>query len=218
MRSVSTSFVFAAVVLVGSAGLGVEIIPPSPVPLYTIVRVKHNEGSQVFVLTIRDGNLAPVDVVAGREMLIFTGPPGSYAVFGVEDGQQFMRTVVIGSNPGPSPPGPQPDPEPSLGLVIIAREAKARIAQAGMSAIPSVAANFLAANRGVAERRLTTKDQIREFLKVENRKVLAGKEAAWNGWLLAVGYALDDLEDKGRLGTVQAYGRACQEIYEGLSG
>lgn len=90
----------------------VEILPGPKVPPYSLVHVRYDAAANgvVFVLGIQSGRLIQPDMVDVQPgYLVFTGPPGSYSVHGIEAGKRFSQTVEIG---GTVPPDPDPDPDP----------------------------------------------------------------------------------------------------------
>ena len=107
----------------------IEVSPPSPVPALspTVITVTYAaENSFVMVLGVVDGKMYLPEVKdAGPGVLTFSGPPGQYAVMGMEDGKRFQTTIIVeGSGPDPDPdPDPEPDPfPPGKRFVIIIRE------------------------------------------------------------------------------------------------
>lgn len=99
--------------------LGVEADVPSEVQEHHLVMVKLQAGE--FVM-INSQSLQPVDAVRAYGGVVFTGPPGLYAVsvFNRNDEDQVLPRVSYvtitpaGPQPGPQPvpPGPQPVPPP----------------------------------------------------------------------------------------------------------
>lgn len=96
--------------------------PASPVPPYTLVRVKLEPGEKATVLA--DGFM-PVEVVRAESEIVWTGPPGRYGVLVItESGIEAFPVVIQGSAPPrPNPgPNPGPDPEPPPGPVDVPNE------------------------------------------------------------------------------------------------
>jgi hypothetical protein len=120
----------------------IEIEPASPAPIHRLVRVRYAAGAEVFVLAVRDGELVDVDLYdAGTGLLVFTGPPGSYAILGKEHNQRFQKVIKISgpSPPGPEPPGPEPPgpepPTPPPDRYGLAGRIRNAVRQAGPTAI-----------------------------------------------------------------------------------
>lgn len=118
MRTILSSLL--ACVLLSQAS-AIEISPLTP-PEHSLVRIAHSDGAAIFVMTVRNGMIAEVDTLACPGMLVFTGPPGVYAIFGNEDGQRVQEYVTIGKgvNPPPKPDDPvdpvdPDDPSPDFG-------------------------------------------------------------------------------------------------------
>lgn len=95
----------------GRTGLCSDITPANPVPPYTLVRVHLAEGERAWVI---GADLSPVDVAQTAGGLVWTGPPGRYAVLSWSALDQQQHMVVIGGTtptpPTPNPPTPDPNP------------------------------------------------------------------------------------------------------------
>lgn len=95
--------------------LGIEAAVPAEVPEHHLVMVKLQAGE--FVM-INSQTLRPVDAVRAYGGVVFTGPPGLYAVsvFNRNDEEQVLPVVhyvtITPAGPQPVPPGPQPGPQP----------------------------------------------------------------------------------------------------------
>lgn len=116
MRSLACLIAIVAAQVASAA----TISPPNPVPTFSLVRVTPGQGERVWVLPWAN-NPTPVDVVEAKNGdVVFTGPPGMYAVLWLSpngQGQAFVQIsgeVPPGPQPGPGPgPGPQPGPAPN---------------------------------------------------------------------------------------------------------
>ena len=121
MKKYKWKWLLSAVLAAGLVGIpanitrAIEVSPPSPVPSLspTVITVTYAaENSFVMVLGVVDGKMYLPDVNdAGPGVLTFSGPPGQYAVMGMEDGKRFQLTVVVEGEPDPDP-DPEPDPTP----------------------------------------------------------------------------------------------------------
>jgi hypothetical protein len=79
------------------------------VPVFTLIRVNLAEGERAWVL---NQDFTPVDVAQTTNGLVFTGPPGRYAVLAFSETTQDQKIVeIVGDIPDPGP-GPDPDPPP----------------------------------------------------------------------------------------------------------
>lgn len=119
MLSRIVAAVFLAVASLPLQARGAEVVPPGPVPRDSFAQVTFAPGdSMLGVVGIRDGQFVQLRAYADNRagVLIFNGPPGSYLVHGVENGQMVQLIVTIGGAtpvpPGPTPPGPGPGPAP----------------------------------------------------------------------------------------------------------
>jgi len=130
MRNRWTYLSSTIVLAIGLVGIpsnitrAIEVSPPSPVPALspTVITVNYAaENSFVMVLGVVDGKMYLPEVNdAGPGVLTFSGPPGQYAVMGMEDGKRFQLTVVVeGDNPVPPP---IPPPVPGVRSTVIIRE------------------------------------------------------------------------------------------------
>lgn len=104
---------------------------PAKVAPYSLVRVKLDEGERCFVLA---ADLSPVEIARIQGGLVFTGPPGRYAVLAFTDNESSQRIVTIGTDPGPGPkppipPGPAPDVPNAYGVGKIAYDQAVRVAR-----------------------------------------------------------------------------------------
>lgn len=92
---------------------GAEVTPPGPAPRDTLVRVKYAPGGQLGVIGMRGGSFIPADAYVDSDagMLVFTGPPGSYLVHGLESGQLVQLIVQIGGA-APEPDDDEDDTPP----------------------------------------------------------------------------------------------------------
>lgn len=105
---------------------GAVVKPENPIPEHKLVRVELEEGERAWILS---SSFEPVDVVqVGTKLLVWTGPPGKYAVLSWTETAQSQKIVVIQGGT-PEPPDP-PDPQPSkvlndFGIGLVAyQEAK----------------------------------------------------------------------------------------------
>lgn len=87
---------------------------PDKVPVYSLVRVKLDEGERATVFAEK---LTPVEVVRSFEGIVFTGPAGRYAVLVIstEDIKTLFVEITSDAPPGPSPPPIPPNPGPGPG-------------------------------------------------------------------------------------------------------
>jgi len=101
-RLPATVLVFLYLVsLVGAA----EVSPPSPIPEHHLIRVTLAEGERAWILR---SDFQPVDLLwaSAERIVVWTGPPGRYAILTWTDtgqGQQIVE-IVRGSPPPPPPP------------------------------------------------------------------------------------------------------------------
>ena len=131
-RWLTTSLVLGLLGCLADYASPIEVSPPSPVPALspqvvmvptikmvpTVITVKCADDALVFILGIVDGMPSFVETTESEPgKITFTGPPGQYAVMGVEDGKRFQIVVIIKPNdddPDPDPkPDPKPDPDPT---------------------------------------------------------------------------------------------------------
>lgn len=107
----------AAVSLLASVR-GAEVIPPGPAPRDALVTVTYAPGGSAFVIGLVGGKFVPVSTHECPGSVVFTGPPGSYLVIAIENGQRFQHVTEIVDGeplpptPPPDPPGPGPGPNP----------------------------------------------------------------------------------------------------------
>lgn len=96
------------------AAASVQAVVPETVKEHELVIVKLSKGERVNVFA---QNLMPVNAVQCYGGIVFTGPPGLYAVsvFNMEDPEEVLPTnhyvtITPRSGPTPVPPGPGPVP------------------------------------------------------------------------------------------------------------
>lgn len=146
------------------AGLALEVTPASPVPPYTLIRVKLEAGERAWVL---GADLLPVDVARTETGLVFTGKPGRYAILAFTDATQDQRLVEIRKSDTPDPPSPPdpPDPPPppphpvpndliqKYGIGLVAWEQATSVSRPAEARTLSLA--FYAAANSLQEHRIT---------------------------------------------------------------
>lgn len=94
-------------------GWTAEIIPGPVVEPYRLVRVRPAAGERVWVLPWVQQPTAIDVVTAENGDIVWTGPPGVYAVLWLSadgQGQSFVRIGDSPNPPVPVPPGPGPKP------------------------------------------------------------------------------------------------------------
>lgn len=132
--------------------------------------------------------------------------------------REKITWVVTLSGDVPPGPGPEPGP-PELGMEAVARSALASVSEY-RELKSGLAESFAAVASAVAAGGIATEVEARTEVQRRNRALLGpetdAKHQAWRGWLLAVGDALAEKRQQGRLSTVKSYGRALAEIAKGL--
>lgn len=126
---------------------------------------------------------------------------------------------IDGESPSPpSPPDPEPPPpEPTrYGLDRVASEALLAVPAGSRSIAPAVASNFTTASGMIRAGGLRTIDAALEHVREANRAVFGSHRASWEPWLEKVGFAVDALQDAGKLKSVNDYADALTEIANGL--
>ena len=123
--------VLVAVAMLVTTASAINVSPPSPVPALspTVITVEYakTDNSFVFVIGVVDGAMYLPDVQdAGPGKLTFSGPPGTYAVMGTEDGKRIQQTVIVEGSPGPGPTPTPPPPGKRLAVVIWETSGKPR--------------------------------------------------------------------------------------------
>ena len=151
--------------------LSVEITPGEQCKPYQLVHVRYSaeNGGVVFVLGLKDGAFVTPDAVdVSPGYLVWTGPPGTYSVHGIEGGKRFNYLVEItGRDPAPPivpPPAPDPQPLTKLERVLILEETsdRSRLPSAQMAALMS--------------------PQVRGYLTTHCAKGPDGKTPEWRMW------------------------------------
>ena len=122
MRTGLSSLTIMGLVVLGLLAhttYAVEVTPKSPVPALsaTVIHVTYTvaDNSFIMVIGVVDGRMYLPEVTdSGPGKLMFSGPPGQYAVVGQEAGKRIQQTILVeGESPGPGPdPGPDPQPPP----------------------------------------------------------------------------------------------------------
>lgn len=142
---------------------------PSSVPAHSLVRVKTTPDEVCFVLT---KDLTPVDIAATADGLVFTGPPGRYAILvtNVKTRAPQTLTVDIGDAP-PVPPGPVP-PNPIVPPSGLAGEAyKAALAINDPAKSLRYAQSFESVSSQIGAGALQSIDQVRSEIIKANREL-----------------------------------------------
>ena len=86
-----------------------EVIPAGVVPPYSLVRVNLEAGERAWIISEK---FTAVDVEQCGSRLVWTGPPGRYAILSWTESQQTQQIVTIGGT-GPNPPDPPNPPPPN---------------------------------------------------------------------------------------------------------
>jgi len=91
----------------------------------TVINVSYTASDKSFIIIIGvvDGKMYLPEVQdAGPGKLTFSGPPGTYAVMGMEDGKRIQQTIVVEGDDSPDPPPPPPPPGKRSVVVIYENE------------------------------------------------------------------------------------------------
>lgn len=84
--------------------------PKSPISPYRLVRVHLEPGERAWILS---SSFEPVDAQSCTpDLIVWTGPPGRYAILTWTEASQSQQIVVIGGTPPPTPPDPDPPNPP----------------------------------------------------------------------------------------------------------
>ena len=182
-----------------SAALSAATVEPaSPIPPHRLVRVHLEPGERAWILS---SSFEPVDAqYCTPDLIVWTGPPGRYAILTWTEASQSQQVVVIGGTPPPNPPDPDPpnppnppDP-PNPPPVTVLNEfgvGAATYAAAVKINRPAEAATLAAATRAalnkLVEGRVTPVGA--EAMVRTARSGLAGD---WSSWEVAVEQAMRD--------------------------
>lgn len=165
--------------LAAATASALDVVPGNPVPLYTLVHVKLDQGERAFILA---SDFSPVEVANTSDGLVFVGPPGRYAVMAFTADSQAQRVVEIGDAPGPPPdPDPGPDP-PDPAPDTIESQIHEMVLKHVPAASQSKSAALGAVYKSVADRignDLWTPAEIRKATSDASTTALSGHVDAW---------------------------------------
>lgn len=179
--------------------------PPSPIAPYKLVRVHLEQGERAWILS---SSFEPVDAqYCTPDLIVWTGPPGRYAILTWTEASQSQQIVVIGGTPPPTPPDPDPPnppdppppnpPDPPAPATVLNEFGVGAVTYAAAVKLnrPAEAAVLATAARGalnkLVEGRITPVGA--EAMLRTAREGLAGD---WSSWETAVEQALQAAIDK----------------------
>lgn len=202
-----------------SSTWGVEVTPAGIIPPYRLVRVKLDVGERAWIIS---STFEPVDTEQYQQLIVWTGPPGRYAILSWTETGQSQTFVEIGdSGPGPTPPPdpdppepPEPDPQPPAKVLNDFGIGKVAYEKAVLVRRPLEAAELGQTTRqalaGISQGRLTPAGA--EALIRTKRKSFTGD---WAPWETAVEEALSKAISQWGGGALQ-YRNYLIEIATGL--